>query len=321
MSLRRVRAASSIMLLVLASLTWVRCAFGIPSEQLQGHAAPLPRVSAPPAKEGIITGLNPNILIGTLAKEHGFSVKRDKTGWGQAEPVREGELPGESLSLVKAPNLERWGPKFMLRKEDDLIGGLQIGVFADPNTAALMFVDQIHHTSVGPNWRFGSELGDEAVGWWNGNRLGLGRILLRRSNVVASINVLAPGAGKMMVPMDTALALALRLDLALKSGSDGVHRGTNIAIPRILAVKTPKAPIPHRVQHAQVRIALPTSAPAERPEEREVVHDVPFHPPLAVDDRVLPESALRWELVHITADCVVSSQLVQVDPARTPPAQ
>ena len=54
----------------------------------------------------------------------------------------------------------------MLRKGDSLIGGLQIGVFADPNTAAAMFMDQIHHTSVGPNRRFGSELGAEAVGWW-----------------------------------------------------------------------------------------------------------------------------------------------------------
>jgi hypothetical protein len=278
-------------------------------------------VPSPPAKEGIITGLNPNILIGTLAKERGFSVKRDKTGWGEAEPVTEGGLPRESLSLVKAPNLERWGPKFMLRKGDSLIGGLQIGVFVDPNTAAGMFMDQIHHTSVGPNRRFGSELAAEAVGWWNESQQGFGRILLRRSNIVASIDVLLGDAGQMMVSAETALALALRLDWALKSGSDGVCRGTNLTVPRILAVAVPKAPVPRREQHARARIAMPTSAPPGRPEEAEVVHDVPFHPPLAVGDEVLPESELRWELVHITADCVVSSQLVQVDPVRVPPAQ
>lgn len=321
MSRCRRASAFRVLLAVLLSLVWMGTDRGVPAGSSSRAAAAPARMSAPPANGTIITGLDSLALVARVAREQGFTAQRDRMEGGAVEPARKGELLGASWSLAPAPNLERWGSKFKLRAGDCLIGGLQIGVFADPEAARQSFLDQIRHTSTGPNRSLRSALADEAVGWWDPSRQGFGRILLRRGNVVASVALVPGGVCKILVPAETAWQLAQRLDAALTSGSDGVRRGAKPVVPSILAVEMPKAPAPRRTPHARVHMIMPAPTPSEKAAVSEVVHDVPFHPPLAAGDWAPPESELRWELVHITADGIVCSQLLQVVPAPLPPAR
>ena len=257
----------------------------------------------------IITGLNCSVLIYTLAKEHGLTVTRDRQGEGEPEPVDGRIAPTDRLSVVRGfrhSNLERWGPRFTLKKANYSVGRLQIGVFADPNAAAQVFMEQITYTSMGPNKKLGPELGDHAVGWWVPSQKGFGRIILRRDNVVVSIGMDYGGDRKITVPAETTLELANQLDLALKTGSHGVSRGTTLRIPRIVRIETPAIVSERTSVSAQVRIAVPENPQDKSSREIERVQTITLHiPGVNPEDRAKPEHKTLYQLTYITADCVV----------------
>lgn len=256
-----------------------------------------------------VTGLNCNVLIYALMKEYGLTVTRDRQGEGEPEPVDGTSTPTDRLSVVRGfrhSNLERWGPRFTLKKANYSVGRLQIGVFADPNAAAQVFVEQITYTSMGPNKKLGPELGDQAVGWWLESQQGFQRILFRRDNVVVSIGMDYGGDRKITVPTETTLELANQLDLALKTGSHGVSRGTTLRIPRIVRIETPAIVSERTSVSAQVRIAVPENPQDKSGREVERVQTITLRVPgVNPEDRAKPEQKTLYQFTYITAGCVV----------------
>jgi hypothetical protein len=305
-----------VALFLLVHPALVRSAPPVASEQSPDNVASIFKKPDQNAEETIITGVNASVLICTVAKEHGLNVVRDRQGPGEVEPVTETTPPTDRLSAVRGlrhDDLERWGPRFTLKNGDYPVGSLQIGVFADPNAASRVFVEQITYTSMGPNKELGSELGDQAVGWWNQSQQGFRRILLRRTNVVVSVGTDFGSDREITAPAKTAEELARAIDSALRSGSYGVVRGKTLRIPRFVQIQVPGATTERTKVSAQVRIAVPENPQDENSKEIELVRALPLHTRgLSPEEKGKPDHEATYQLTYITAGCVVISKEVTI---------
>jgi len=263
-----------------------------------------------PTKE-LITGLNPHMLICSIAEEYEMIVVRCDPSLEGFRTVNKNDPPIESISVVmKSSNLERWGPRFSLMKNEETVGILQLGVFPDPNSASETYMDHIFHTSLGPNRDLTNEFGNQSAGWWNGQLDGFTRILFIRDNVVVNISLYLKNIINMGGSANIITEIAGALDLALTEGTLGVQRGAVINVPRILVIEIP-AENPARTKvEATVHIAIAEDPNDPNSTEIEIFLIVPFYVPSTGSEN--QPMQLAYELIYITPNCVVASQEIMV---------
>jgi len=230
------------------------------------------------ADKTIVTDINANKLLSTIASEHNFSVvmilpEKAPVVMGKDTP------PGETLTIMRENDSETRGRRYGFRRDAIWAGEIQLGVFSDPNAALQVFEDHLRHTSLGPDRDLGTAFGTKAVAWSQGQDQSTRRVLFVRDNVVVSVYLALWRLVSADVSKEATLEIARRIDGALVKAMLGVQRGPNLRVPNIVAIETLGEMSAQAKFTAQVRIAIPENPQDKESKEIEVVRTLPFHTP------------------------------------------
>lgn len=270
-----------------------------------------PESQITPEKE-LVTSVNSNMLICSIAEKYGIGIIRSAPGPGGFRPIKKTDPPNESISILpKLNNLERHGARFTLMKNEKAVGMVQIGVFNDPNAALKMYTDHMLYTSIGPNRNLSGDIGNKSAGWWDVRNQGFKRILFTRDNVVVSIHLFSKELISTGLSRDVTMNIAKAIDTALAEGTLGVLRYKVLKTPRILAVNMPTNVTARTKVEAQIHIAVQDDPQNKDSKETEILRTIQFSAPaVSADDKTKPEKNVMYEMTYITAGCVVSSKQV-----------
>lgn len=215
---------------------------------------------------------------------------------------------GSDVSLLSRTVRKR-GVFCILIKGKKQIGSVQLGVYADRQSALDAFKEHLRFTSVGPDRNLGKSVGEKAVGW-SGKR-----ILLMRDNVVVNVGL----------PPRLLLRAAKAIDQALVKGTGGVQRGHKIHVPRITKAEAPKKIREGTVVDIRIHVVVSEGAngdglgcvdamgapasyvPLMDPKGNvEVIRTVRYHAPRRVDK---PMKVTFW-VCYATSGCIMTSKEV-----------
>lgn len=271
-----------------------------------------PASPEPPAERGreLVVDVNANSLLCAVASEHSFDVGMELPTGG-VTTIQKSTPPTETLAVLGEQNdLQRRGRRYVLIRDGQWVGGVQLGVFEDPNSALKIFQDHLLHTSVGPSTDLSAELGTRAVAWSHGRGgQNLVRILFLRDNVVVLVRLNFLRFESLNELNRTLRELSTRIDGALASGSLGVQRGPGLSVPRITKVDVSGSPTSQTKRTARIHIAIPKNPRDKESEEVDLVRNVPVrvHSPGAG-----AEGKTSCHVVYISEGCVVASQSVDL---------
>jgi hypothetical protein len=261
----------------------------------------------------LVTYVNANQLLCTIVKRHGFSVVLLGPE-AQSVPVHRRGQPSETVTITREHNIESRGRRYRFVRDHEGVGGVQLGVFPDPDTASKIFKDHLRHTSMGPDKDLTPELGERALRWsFRGEGKDLIRILFIRDNVVVSIHVFSRHGVPKGGTTETIMALSRAIDAALASGTRGVQRGNTLRTPRVTAIEFP-ADTPERTSlTARIRVVIPENPEDKDGREVEVVRSLPFYTPgLSAENKAKPEHTVTYYVTYVTPGCVIASRDVTI---------
>ncbi len=244
-----------------------------------------------------VIGVDPNILIQNIAGEE-ISIARTDSRRGDPNNLIRDAVTWHKVSVARK-NPVRRGLNFILLKNNDVVGSMRIGVFADNKSAVEKFEEYLVYTSVGPDKDLSDELGNKAVGW------GMNQVVFVRDNVAVAFNMRLDKLIPTGVSPDVVMTMAKGIDEALANGFHGVHRASVLRMPRISEVEVPKEIFAGTKTEVKIHITLPKDVNGDS--EVGITRLLRYCTPTIESEG---RKDVCYEITYVTPNCVVTSKQV-----------